>query len=49
MTQEERKITLKFYQKLYIKIEKVLNAELDLEDWYDEVYEKIRTLEEDLY
>ena len=39
---------LEFYKKLDKKIEKVLNAELDLQDWADEVYRKSIGLENEL-
>jgi len=37
---------LEFYKKLDKKITKVLNAELELEDWSEEVYYKISVLED---
>jgi hypothetical protein len=37
-----------FYRKLDKKIDKVLNGELDIEDWSREVYEKIRKLDVEL-
>ena len=39
---------LKFYKKLDAKIQKVLNAELEVDDWAEEVYNKISTLEDEL-
>lgn len=39
---------LEFYKKLDKKIQKVLNAELELEEWSDEVYSKINKLETEL-
>jgi hypothetical protein len=39
---------LQFYKKLDKKIEKVLNAELEVEDWSSEVYEKIALMEDEL-
>ena len=39
---------LEFYKKLYKKIEKVLNAKLDLQDWAEEVYRKNIGLENEL-
>lgn len=39
---------LEFYKKLDAKIQKVLNAELQVDDWADEVYSKISTLEDEL-
>lgn len=39
---------LKFYKKLDKKIQKVLNDELEIEDWGDEVYSKINELETEL-
>lgn len=36
---------LEFYIKLDKKIDQVLNAELELDDWSSEVYSKIRSLE----
>jgi len=39
---------LEFYKKLYKKIEKVLNAKLDLQDWAEEVYRKKIGLENEL-
>lgn len=39
---------LEFYKKLDKKLTKVLNAELEIEDWSDEVYEKINKLEREL-
>ena len=39
---------LEFYKKLDKKIEKVMNGELDLDDWGNEVYKKITIIENDL-
>lgn len=39
---------LKFYKKLDAKIQKVLNAELEVDDWAEEVYNKISRLETEL-
>jgi hypothetical protein len=39
---------LEFYKKLDKKIEKVLNAELEIEDWSEEVYNKLSWLEDEL-
>ncbi len=39
---------LEFYKKLDKKIQKVLNAELEIEDWGDEVYREINKLETEL-
>ena len=39
---------LEFYKKLDKKLEQVLNAELDIEDWSSEVYSKISRLENEL-
>ena len=39
---------LSFYKKLDGKIQKVLNAELEVDDWAGEVYHKIRVLETEL-
>lgn len=39
---------LEFYKKLDGKLQKVLNSELEIEDWSDEVYNKISTLEDEL-
>lgn len=39
---------LEFYKKLYKKIEQVLDAKLELDDWHTEVYSKIHTLESEL-
>lgn len=39
---------LEFYKKLDKKIEKVLNAELEIQDWSEEVYRKISGLETEL-
>ena len=39
---------LEFYKKLDKKLEKVLNAELEIEDWSSEVYGKISRLETEL-
>ena len=44
----ELRTKLKFYKKLYKKIDKVLNAELEIEDWGNEVYSKILILETEL-
>ena len=41
----ELKTQLAFYKKLDNKIDLVLNAELELEDWQEEVYRKIIGLE----
>ena len=39
---------LEFYKKLNKKLEQVLNAELEIEDWSAEVYSKISRLETEL-
>ena len=39
---------LEFYKKLDKKIEKVMNAELELDEWANEVYGKISRLENEL-
>ena len=39
---------LEFYKKLDKKLEQVLNAELEIEDWSSEVYSKISRLETEL-
>ena len=39
---------LEFYKKLDKKLDKVLNAELEIEDWSSEVYGKISILETEL-
>jgi len=39
---------LEFYKKLFNKIEKVMNAELELDDWSEEVYKKKIGLENKL-
>lgn len=39
---------LEFYKKLDKKIEKVLNSELVIEDWSEEVYSEISSLENEL-
>ena len=39
---------LEFYKKLDKKLEQVLNAELEIEDWSSEVYNKISRLENEL-
>ena len=44
----ELRTKLKFYKKLDKKIDKVLNAELEIEDWGNEVYSKISRLESEL-
>lgn len=44
----ELRTKLKFYKKLDKKIDKVLNAELEIEDWSSEVYNKILILETEL-
>ena len=44
----ELRTKLKFYKKLDKKIDKVLNAELEIEDWGNEVYSKISRLETEL-
>lgn len=44
----ELRTKLKFYKKLDKKIDKVLNAELEIEDWGNEVYSKISRLEAEL-
>ena len=36
---------LEFYKKLDKKLEKVLNAELEIKDWSEEVYSTISMLE----
>ena len=44
----ELRTKLKFYKNLDKKIDKVLNAELEIEDWGNEVYSKISRLEAEL-
>lgn len=39
---------LEFYKKLDKKIEKVMNAELELDEWANEVYGKISQMENEL-
>jgi hypothetical protein len=39
---------LEFYKKLDKKLEQVLNAELEIEDWSSEVYNKVSRLENEL-
>ena len=39
---------LEFYKKLDKKIEKVMNAELELDEWANEVYYKISRMESEL-
>jgi len=39
---------LEFYKKLDMKLEQVLNAELEIEDWSSEVYNKLSRLENEL-
>lgn len=39
---------LVFYKKMDKKIEKVMNAELELDDWSNEVYGKISRMENEL-
>lgn len=39
---------LEFYKKLDKKLEQVLNAELEIEDWSSEVYNKLSRLESEL-
>jgi len=39
---------LDFYKKLDKKLEQVLNAELEIEDWSSEVYNKLSRLENEL-
>ena len=39
---------LEFYKKLDKKLEQVLNAELEIEDWSGEVHNKISRLENEL-
>lgn len=39
---------LEFYKKLQSKVEKIMNAELELEDYSEEVYNKISKLENEL-
>ena len=39
---------LEFYKKLDKKLEQVLNAELEIEDWSSEVYNKLSWLENEL-
>jgi hypothetical protein len=39
---------LEFYKKLDKKLEQVLNAELEIEDWSSEVYNKLSRLENEL-
>ena len=52
MTDKEKLIVLKtkldFYEKLENKIGKVLNLELELDDWSLEVYYKILHLESEI-
>ena len=40
---------LEFYKKLDKKIEKVMNAELELDEWANEVYSKISQMENELF
>lgn len=44
----ELRTKLKFYKKLDKKLVKVLDAELDIEDWVNEVYNKINSTEIEL-
>ena len=39
---------LKFYRKLDSKLQKVLNDELDVQDWSEDVYLKILRLEAEI-
>jgi hypothetical protein len=39
---------LEFYKKLDKKLEQVLNAELEIEDWSSEVYNKLSRIENEL-
>ena len=39
---------LEFYKKLDKKLDQVLNAELEIEDWSSEVYSKLSRLEKEL-
>ncbi len=51
MTKEEKikkETLLEFYNKLFKKIEKVKNNELDLEDWQSEVMDKIIKIEKEI-
>jgi len=51
MTKEEKikkETLLEFYNKLFIKIEKVKNNELDLEDWQSEIMDKIIKIENEI-
>lgn len=44
----ELRTKLEFYKKLEKKINQVLQAELEIEDWSDEVYIKISRMEVEL-
>ena len=44
----ELRTKLGFYKKLENKLQKVLNGELEIEDWSDEVFEKVGLLESEL-
>ncbi len=46
--QIELKTKLEFYKKLDKKLEKVLNGELDVQKWSDEVFDKINKFEKEL-
>lgn len=39
---------IEFYKKLDKELEQVLNAELEIEDWSSEVYNKLSRLENEL-
>ena len=39
---------LEFYKKLDKKIDKVLDAKLELEDWSNEVYNEVSKIEDEL-
>ena len=46
---EELELKLKWYKKLKAKLEKILNAELDIDDYDTEIYVKIESIEEELF
>ena len=53
MSNNEKKLIelrgkVKFYKKLESKIQKVLDAKLEVDDWHTEVYQKNRQLETEL-
>lgn len=41
----ELRTKYQFYKKIEKKLEKVMNAELEIEDWQEEVYSKIALME----